>query len=652
MAMKAKISIIIIFAFLAISTASGAVIDVDRAHHHLGDEVKSDLTPANPEGTIYTKTFHLDKIEGDTASLNLITKSVVPTDTLGAAMFYDYVYVNGNSVGKLNDYIEAKEQDSLPRTVKIYFSTSMLKVGENNITIASGSNADGTDYDDFEFYDLKVEIAPESEYPYIKSLSPPLKNIWSYSIGGYRYFPELAVSESGDIVFVPSIEINRDLPEPIAARHKINALDTRNGGLIWSYETGAGNIYTPLAYEDGVVFASDGENIYAIKAGALKWKFNLSEYRDEYNFAPPVLPVVHNKTTYTTINNAGLIFAIDADSGKMKWKYKYEPVEKPSREKYVISYRSTLPAANGDIVVLFAGVEYTEKQIPKPIEPGTTPPEIEPEILTYRKVVALNASSGEEIWSYPCNGRPGSEIEFPIISNELVYLGLENEVIALSLRTGRAIWSTDLYWPVLYAVADGRVFASVTGDTVALDAFNGSLLWRSQGAFGTLAVYDGMVYAGISGDENLLVINASTGMPLWKGGKLLGYAVSKPVVSHGRLYLTCSDGKLYAFEHGEASEVFMQDLWNSSIAALPLVTFLAMLIPLAILLKKMKNKSLVFGAWLIALVGMLYLSVEVLLRIIPESWGMALVASVSLPIVLLIGILFLAYGAWRRRKKT
>ena len=96
-----------------------AVYLLDAGHHHLGDGVKPELMPADAEGTVYTKTFVLDRIDGDTAGITLTTKSVVPTDTAGIGQFYDQVYVNGNDVGKLNDYIVAKEQDNLPRSVTI-----------------------------------------------------------------------------------------------------------------------------------------------------------------------------------------------------------------------------------------------------------------------------------------------------------------------------------------------------------------------------------------------------------------------------------------------------------------------------------------------------------------------------------------------------
>jgi len=55
---------------------STAVYVLDAGHHHLGDGVKPELMPHDAEGTVYTKTFVLNRIDGDTASITLTTRSV------------------------------------------------------------------------------------------------------------------------------------------------------------------------------------------------------------------------------------------------------------------------------------------------------------------------------------------------------------------------------------------------------------------------------------------------------------------------------------------------------------------------------------------------------------------------------------------------
>ncbi|MBE9509279.1 MAG: PQQ-binding-like beta-propeller repeat protein [Bacteroidetes bacterium] len=627
-----------------LNSESAAVYVLDADHHHLGDGVKPELMPADAEGTVYTKTFVLDRIDGDTAGIPLTTKSVVPTDTAGIGLFYDPVYVNGNKVGKLNDYIEAKEQDNLPRSVTIYFSTKLLHSGENNITISSGYNADRSGYDDFEFYDLRLEISPESKYLYSENVRPPLRRIWSSPIGGYRNTPLPVVSQSGDVIFYTSSQADPDTPW---RKQTINAIDARNGELVWSHETGGSfELHDHMAYAEGLVFASDFENIYAFGESSLEWKFNLRPYQDEYNSAPDVRPEVYSGTVYTTINNAGKVLAINAQTGVLEWIYSFEPGPKPLDKEYRTSYDSTLPAVSKGIVVLTAQVKYRENILAVAIEEGTEGPIAPtPDTRTYTRVFALNASNGEEIWNYSINSVSGLYEKTPFIYNDLAYFGLEDEIVARTLSTGRPIWSADVSWPHIYAVAEGKVFASAGPDVVALDAYNGSSVWRSQGTSGPLSVYGGLVYVGINGNENLLLMDGNTGEQVWKGGRTFGSAVSQPVLSHGRLYMSASDSRLYAFEHGEPG---IQDINASVVGYLPLFAVAAMLVLLVAFLRKIKNKSLAFGSWLLALAVVLFFSNALMLEIIPEAgWGMGLLVFMTLPLIIAAGILFLVYGVWQ-----
>ncbi len=652
-----------------LNSESTAVYVLDAGHHHLGDGVKPELMPADAEGTVYTKIFVMDSIDGDTASITLTTKSVVPTDTAGIGLFYDQVYVNGNKIGKLNDYIEAKEQDDLPRSVTIYFSTKLLYSGENNITISSGCNADCSDYDDFEFYDLRLKIIPESKYQYSENLRPPLRKIWSSSIGGYRNTPLPVVSESGEVIFYTSSQADPDTP---GGKQTINAIDARNGEVVWSHETGGSwELHDHVIYDEGLVFASDFENIYAFGDDSLEWKFNLKSYKGEHISAPEVLPVVYNNTVYTTIYNAGQVLAIDAKTGALKWIYSFSPGQEPLDKEYRISYDSTIPAASKGTVVLIEQIEYRENILPVAIEPGMEDPNeltveyieyngedipIEPETESpnvptpdtriFTRVFALNASNGEEIWNNSINSVSGLNGKTPFIYNDLVYFGLEDKIVTRSLGTGRTIWSTDVSWPHIYAVADGKVFASAGSDVVALDAYDGSSIWKYQGSSGPLSVYGGLVYVGIYGNENLLVLDGNTGEQVWKGGKTFGHEVSQPVLSHGILYLSASDSRLYAFEHGEPG---IQDIYVSLLGYLPLFAFAAMLILLIVFMRKIENKSLALGSWLLALGVVLLLSSIIMLESIPEArWSAGFFMYIILPPIFIFGILLLAYGMWQK----
>jgi len=140
----------------AISLASATEVVIDPTHHHLGDDFKEELTPGEPEGLVYTTTFNLDYPADLTdAELRLTTKSVVPGPT---DEFLDEVYLNEIGIGTLNDHIPEQTPDDGAIDIVIPVDPTILKSGTNTIRITSGGDAEGSNYDDFEFYNLQLTI--------------------------------------------------------------------------------------------------------------------------------------------------------------------------------------------------------------------------------------------------------------------------------------------------------------------------------------------------------------------------------------------------------------------------------------------------------------------------------------------------------------
>jgi len=208
------------------------IILADNSYHHLGNDIKEDLTPKEPEGITYTKTFFLDS-GFKSPYLSLKLKSVTPYE-INATEYLDRVYINDVEVallncyfkapqaslfnmdtkleddlnkgivseelknifknngyplsndafiipwkgeyiwtisdpsssqkfiiskegGKLNVYPPAYQQPSESAEVDISFDPDLLKPGNNTIKITSGSNKDGSNYDDFEFSQLTLK---------------------------------------------------------------------------------------------------------------------------------------------------------------------------------------------------------------------------------------------------------------------------------------------------------------------------------------------------------------------------------------------------------------------------------------------------------------------------------------------------------------
>ncbi|WP_048065656.1 hypothetical protein [Methanosarcina acetivorans] len=97
---------------------------------------------------------------------------------------------------------------------------------------------------------------------------------------------------------------------------------------------------------------------------------------------------------------------------------------------------------------------------------------------------------------------------------------------------------------------------------------------------------------------------------------------------------------------------FTKGLESSASYYFPQVAIAAMLILLVILLIKMNNRVLVFGSWLIALTGVILLSIK---AIEPYNAGLGFGFFVALAflfmfVIFLFGIAFLMYGIRKRRQ--
>lgn len=143
-------------------------------------------------------------------------------------------------------------------------------------------------------------------------------------------------------------------------------------------------------------------------------------------------------------------------------------------------------------------------------------------------LAAVSAADGKLRWTYP--EQYAGNTTPPVAAGSLVYVGLGNGVVdALRATDGQFAWR---YASVGggntkgLAVANGVVYASANGSIVALDANNGALLWKRDALKtwqyqGTTLSEDALVYVAngavyVSTDHaRLLALGASDGAPLW-----------------------------------------------------------------------------------------------------------------------------------------
>jgi outer membrane protein assembly factor BamB len=186
-------------------------------------------------------------------------------------------------------------------------------------------------------------------------------------------------------------------------------------------------------------------------------------------------------------SNAGIVFAVDAKTGKGVWHYSSRRCTAASPavwEHLVFQTFLNRPPCN------------------------TKRTEVD------GRLVALDATTGKVRWAR----KIGPSESSPLVANGLVYVGdWRGRVYAFSARTGKLHWSFETGDKVKggVAVSGRRLYVgSYDGHVYALYARTGRLIWRASGQ------------ARIGGH---------------------GQFYSTPAAAYGRLYVGSTDGKVYSF---------------------------------------------------------------------------------------------------------
>lgn len=139
-------------------------------------------------------------------------------------------------------------------------------------------------------------------------------------------------------------------------------------------------------------------------------------------------------------------------------------------------------------------------------------------------VYALDAASGRAIWTFKTKGVITSD---PSVLDDVLYFGgAEGQsqggrgtVYAVSLRSGKGLWSRDFNAVTRYLMVSGSMLIIENGDGafISLDARSGKTVWQESGLTGSLQpVVSGGAIAAVTRDGNLHGFDAQTGREKWK----------------------------------------------------------------------------------------------------------------------------------------
>lgn len=392
--------------------------------------------------------------------------------------------------------------------------------------------------------------------------------VWRFKTGG-RIFSSPVVADG--ILYIGSND------------HFVHALDAKTGHEIWKFETGANVTSTPVVADGSVYVVSLDGRLYSLDAGTgkLRWKFQTGgESRltaaGLYGLAPSgeimpdpwdfflSSPAVYNGRVYFGSGDRN-IYALNARTGRLVWKYQAGDI-----------VHSSPAIANGIVYIgCWDGAMY-----------------------------ALNARNGRLIWKFETGGDtvhfmegiPGSAA----ISGGIVVFGSrDGNIYAVAARSGKQLWRqpNNKSWVISSPAIDSGVVYATTSDSMkfrALDlktgkplfdipykaySFSSPAIANGHAFFGT---FDGIVYdvdlnsrsihsrfrVAVSLQHRKLLTadghlnGALIFGPLGPDGKpnntldalivgvdrllQLGSILSSPCVADGIVYVSSTDGLVYA----------------------------------------------------------------------------------------------------------
>ena len=359
--------------------------------------------------------------------------------------------------------------------------------------------------------------------------------------------------------------------------HNLYAINLEAGTLKWKFKTESRVTSSPAVAGGVVYFGSYDGNFYAVEAatGKLKWKFPTQGERryagkhlhgampagetmpDPFDFYLSS-PAIEKGVVYFGSGD-GAVYALDAGSGDVKWKFQTGDVVHAS------------PAvADGMVYVgswdsYFYGIDAATGKEKWRFKTGEDPAihnqvGIQSSAVVANGVVyfgcrdsnlyALDAKTGDRKWVY--NNKGSWVIGSPVVYNGKLYFTTSDSGLfyAVDAKTGSQIFSLKFIWPMFSspAIAGNTLYiGSHEGKLIAIDLTTQKPAWifQTDGS-----KQNGPTYTKPDGSPkyeaafvdffyNDMVIGVNKMMSV-------GALLSSPVVAGNVVYVGSTDGNLYA----------------------------------------------------------------------------------------------------------
>jgi outer membrane protein assembly factor BamB len=314
----------------------------------------------------------------------------------------------------------------------------------------------------------QINAAHDGSIRFKRGFTPPLRRIWVRDLDGFVSYPVIAK----DMVFVTVRKKNDG---------RVSALDLKTGATKWERAIPGTLAASNAAYDTDRLFVTNYEGlVFAFDAatGALLWSRQL---KGQHNFNSA--PVAHRGRVFVTGEGVGgTMYAIDASTGRLRWKVPV-PLGRGS------------PAASG--VFLYA-------------------------IYTCGRYLKLDSRNGDRMWPNRqklCYGAFGNT---PVYHADRIYLqDYAFSDVILDSETGEIVGSHGAtQTPAFWTNTAGQSFeiSNYHDKLYSTDIDTGNVVWsfsapRSALSSAPLIINDVVAIGSYKGD--LYVLNAATGALIW-----------------------------------------------------------------------------------------------------------------------------------------
>jgi len=362
--------------------------------------------------------------------------------------------------------------------------------------------------------------------------------------------------------------------------HNLYALDAASGALRWKFATGGRVTSSPAVAAGRVYFASFDSNLYALDAasGALVWTFTTAGERRfsgrHLHGAEPAAEVVPDPFDVflsSPVVVAGLVYfgsgdgnvyALDAISGKLRWKFHTDNVIHASPAVaggtlYVGSWDSyfyALDAASGRQRWRFKTGEDPKINNQVGIQSSAV---VADDIVYFgcrdSHLYALDAASGAQRWAFSTGD--SWVISSPAVRDGTVYFATSDSglVQALDAKSGAPVFTLAFnHWPFFSSPSLAGNFlyiGSEQGKLLAIDLTGRRVAWAFQTED---SKKNGPTYTNADGTPNYRAAHSDSfyDQLVIAHDRLMsvGAVLSTPVVAGDTIYFGSWDGSLYAID--------------------------------------------------------------------------------------------------------